>query len=379
MTKRIPFRIDRSRPHSLVQQMTDSLRDAIESGYYRQGEQLPTIHEWTRELDVSIRVPEGAIANLAKEGFVVTRPRKGCMVLPQRGHRIWRGHVLFVRSARSWSNHVMAGILSAEEKLSREGYLVTMVVVRKDDRGICDLEPLKRELRRSFSLAVLFGSWHAILECLDDAKVPFVYADIDMEAEPFKGSAARLDFSRNAAFGAFVAHCVRAGVSHVYVVGKVESFSLVGSMLEEAGIRVTRIDVNAAFGQERVDSLERETCRAIDSLFERHGFKWLPDVIFVEDDYQATGALFSLLSHGVKLPDDVRFATTKNCGNGPAMSIPLTCVEFNPFAAGEAVARAAVNFLEGSEEKYDVASVSRYVIGDTFPEVNSVSKRKDES
>ena len=101
MTKEIPFRIDRSRPHSLVRQMTDSLRDAIESGYYRQGEQLPTIHEWTRELDVSIRVPEGAIANLAKEGLVVTRPRKGCMVLPQ-GRRTWRGHVLFVRLVKSW-------------------------------------------------------------------------------------------------------------------------------------------------------------------------------------------------------------------------------------------------------------------------------------
>ncbi|MBR6588324.1 MAG: GntR family transcriptional regulator, partial [Kiritimatiellae bacterium] len=329
MTKEIPFRIDRSRPHSLVRQMTDSLRDAIESGYYRQGEQLPTIHEWTRELDVSIRVPEGAIANLAKEGLVVTRPRKGCMVLPQ-GRRTWRGHVLFVRLVKSWGNFVREGLLSAEEKLSREGYLVTMVVVRKNDRGIYDLGPLKNELRRSVRLAVVFGHQPKILECLADAKVPFVYADIDMEAEPFKGSAAYLDFSRNAAFGAFVAHCVRAGVSHVCVVGKVESFSLVGSMLEEVGIRVTRIDVNAAFGQERVDSLERETCRAIDSLFERHGFKWLPDVIFVEDDYQATGALFSLLSHGVKMPDDVRFATTKNCGNGPAMSIPLTCVEFNP-------------------------------------------------
>ena len=378
MTKEIPFRIDRSRPHSLVRQMTDSLRDAIKSGYYQQGEQLPTIHEWTRELDVSIRVPEGAIANLAKEGFVVTRPRKGCMVLPQ-GRRTWRAHVLFVRLVKSWGHFVREGLLSAEEKLSREGYLVTMVVVRKDDRGIYELGPLKNELRRSVRLAVVFGHQPKILECLADAKVPFVYAYIGVKTEPFKGSAAYLDFSRNAAFGAFVAHCVRAGVSHVCVVGKVESFSLVGSMLEEAGIRVTRIDVNATFGQERVDSLERETCRAIDSLFERHGFKWLPDVIFVEDDYQATGALFSLLSHGVKLPDDVRFATTKNCGNGPAMSIPLTCVEFNPVAAGEAVAQAAVNFLEGSEEKYDVASVSRYVIGDTFPEVNSVSKRKDES
>ena len=378
MTKRIPFRIDRSRPHSLVRQMTDSLRDAIKSGYYRHGEQLPTIHEWTRALDVSIRVPEGAIANLAKEGFVVTRPRKGCMVLPQ-GRRTWRGHVLFVRLVKSWGHFVREGLLSAEEKLSREGYLVTMVVVRKDDRGIYDLGPLKNELRRSVRLAVVFGHQPKILECLADAKVPFVYAYIGVKTEPFKGSAAYLAFSRNAAFGAFVAHCVRAGVSHVCVVGKVKCYTPLGSLLEKAGIRVSRIEVDAAFGQERVENLERETCRAIDSLFERHGFKWLPDVIFVEDDYQATGALFSLLSHGVKLPDDVRFATTKNCGNGPAMSISLTCVEFNPVAAGEAVAQAAVNFLEGSEEKYDVASVSRYVIGDTFPEVNSVSKRKDES
>lgn len=352
--------------------MTDSLRDAIESGYYRQGEQLPTIHEWTRELDVSIRVPEGAIANLAKEGLVVTRPRKGCMVLPQRVHRIWRGHVLFVRPLKSWSNVIREEILSAEERLSREGYLVTIVVVRTDDRGIFDLEPLKQELRRSVSLAVVFGSQPTILECLADAKVPFAYADDGAATDQFRGSVGHIDFSRNKALGDFVAHCVRAGVEHVCVVGKAGIDSPVASLLKDVGIRVSRIEVDAEFGIERVDNLERETCRAIDRMFDKYGFKWLPDVIFTEDDYQATGALFSLLSHGVKMPDDVRFATTKNYGNGPAMSISLTCVEFNPVVAGATIAQAAVDYLEGRECLRDGTSASRYVIGDTFPEVESI-------
>ena len=354
--------------------MTDSLRDAIESGYYRQGEQLPTIHEWTRELDVSIRVPEGAIANLAKEGLVVTRPRKGCMVLPQRVHRIWRGHVLFVRPLKSWSNVIREGILSAEERLSREGYLVTIVVVRTDDRGIFDLEPLKQELRRSVSLAVVFGSQPTILECLADAKVPFAYADDGAATDQFRGGVGHIDFSRNKALGDFVAHCVRAGVEHVCVVGKAGIDSPVASLLKDVGIRVSRIEVDAEFGMKRVDNLERETCRAIDDMFDRHGFKWLPDVIFTEDDYQATSALFSLLSHGGKMPDDVRFATTKNYGNGPAMSISLTCVEFNPVAAGAFIAQAAVDYLEGRECLSDGTSASRYVIGDPFPDVGSISK-----
>ena len=369
MTKRIPFRIDRSRPHSLVQQMTDSLRDAIESGYYRQGEQLPTIHEWTRELDVSIRVPEGAIANLVKEGLVVTRPRKGCMVLPQLAHRTWRGHVLFVRPMATWSHSVSEEMLSAEEKLSREGYLTTILVVNRNDQGEFDLEPLKRELRNSINFAVVFGGLPEILECIADADVSFAYIDGVMTTEPFKGSAAHLYFPGDAALGDFVAHCTRAGASRVCVVGKAGRRSVVTSMLKDAGIHVSRIEVNAELGPERVENLERETFRAINSLFEKHGFGWLPDVMYVEDDYQAVGALFALLSHGVKMPDDVRFANLKNYGKGPTMLSSVASVEFNPVAAGAEIAKAALNFLEGKGCLYDKTSVFRYVVGDTFPEV----------
>lgn len=41
MAMRIPFRIDRNRPQSLVGQMTDGLRDAIVTGYYKLGDTFP--------------------------------------------------------------------------------------------------------------------------------------------------------------------------------------------------------------------------------------------------------------------------------------------------------------------------------------------------
>jgi hypothetical protein len=56
------------------------------------------------------------------------------------------------------------------------------------------------------------------------------------------------------------------------------------------------------------------------------------------------------------------------------MSISLTCVEFNPVVAGATIAQAAVDFLEGRESLSDGTSASRYVIGDTFPDVGSISK-----
>ena len=177
--------------------------------------------------------------------------------------------------------------------------------------------------------------------------------------------------SMAAAVDEFVAHCVRAGVRHVSVVGKVARSSLAASRLETAGIRVSLVEVDAAFGPRRVENLERETCRELDRLFAERGRKWLPDLIYAEDDYQATGALFSLLSHGVKIPGDVRFATLSNFGRGPALPISLTCVEFNPSAAGSEVGHAAVGFLDSGNFVYDGASAFRYVVGGTFPSANT--------
>ena len=82
-----------------------------------------------------------------------------------------------------------------------------------------------------------------------------------------------------------------------------------------------------------------------------------------------------MLSHGVKMPDDVFFATVKNFGNGPALPISITRIEFNPAEAGKAAGEAAAQFLDGKDFSCDAAAGIRYIVGDTFPE----SKPKKEN
>ena len=48
MNHRIPFSLDRKMTAPLSVQMAEVLRAAITSGFYRDGEVLPTIHEFAR-------------------------------------------------------------------------------------------------------------------------------------------------------------------------------------------------------------------------------------------------------------------------------------------------------------------------------------------
>ena len=87
--KKVPFAIDRKSTEGLSEQMTNSLRRAIVSGYYKSGDVLPTILQWSKILNVSIRVPEAAIATLVKEGLVTARKRFGCVVVSPVSARVF--------------------------------------------------------------------------------------------------------------------------------------------------------------------------------------------------------------------------------------------------------------------------------------------------
>ena len=366
----VPFKVERMGDSTLVEQVVDGLRSAILTGFYKPDDVLPSTADLAEQLGVSRIVTRNAIRALSRERLIHSRPSAGSVVLAAQERR-WLGHVLLVRPVDVLSHFVSEEIFAAEEKLSRAGYLVTIVVVRRKSETRFDLGPLEQDLSRNVNLAVVFGNIQQILKCLASANVPFMYIDVGTVRKPVKGCVGRCGVSMAAAVDEFVAHCVRAGVRHVSVIGKVARSSLAASRLEAAGIRVSLVEVDAAFGPRRVENLERETCRELDRLFAERGRKWLPDLIYAEDDYQATGALFSLLSHGVKIPGDVRFATLSNFGRGPALPISLTCVEFNPSAAGSEVGHAAVGFLDSGKFVYDGASAFRYVVGGTVPSANT--------
>jgi len=368
MRTRVPFKIDRSRPRSLVGQMTDGLRDAIVTGYYKPGDTLPTLHEWTRMFEVSIRVPEGAIANLVKEGLIVTRPRHGCVVQPQPERRIWLGHIVVVRLANFYNHACVSQVAAMEQQLSLAGYLVSTVVVRRDENNDIDLDELNDVMSRNVSLAIAVGKEKEVTDCLKESDIPFVHVRFTSSTNPAVGCVGHTEMSGSVALDEFAAHCERVGIQHVTVIGKANVQHDVMAQLERRGLRASLVEVAAAFGLERVENLERETCRALDRLFETEGRTWLPDVIYVEDDYQAIGALFSLFRHGVKIPEDVGFVTLKNYGNGPALPISFSRVEFNPAVAGAAIGKSVIAYLNGNGFSYESTTGFQYIIGESFPD-----------
>ena len=91
----MPFAVNRNDVRPLVTQVTDGLRQAIVSGYYRPGDVLPSYRNLAPMLGVSRIVTQAALRHISEEGLVVSRPRIGSVVLGN-AVTLWRGHVVLV-------------------------------------------------------------------------------------------------------------------------------------------------------------------------------------------------------------------------------------------------------------------------------------------
>lgn len=76
----LTYELDRTRAMSLYEQLYRCIRADIEAGILRPDERLPSKRTLARHLGVSPITVEGALAQLAAEGYVSTHERKGCYV-----------------------------------------------------------------------------------------------------------------------------------------------------------------------------------------------------------------------------------------------------------------------------------------------------------
>lgn len=131
----LPFAIDRTSALSLIAQVSEGFRRAIESGVYRPGDILPNMEDISAAAGVSMMVTRAAIRRLAADGLVEPRRRTGILVL-DTGRLHWRGHVLVVTSELS-DNYLVATVAAKlRVALGKAGYLVTQTIVLRDaDKG----------------------------------------------------------------------------------------------------------------------------------------------------------------------------------------------------------------------------------------------------
>lgn len=357
MNHRLPFSLDRKMAAPLSVQMAEGLRAAIMSGFYRDGEVLPTIHEFARLLGTSVRVPREAITALASEGLLKPRRRIGCIVVG-RGSTVWRGRILAVMPAdREGGYHAVTLLGEMRRVFTAEGYLFDVVALPRHANGVLNGALLDLALQRNNDFVFsLFCPPH-ILRRLERAGVPFAMKESDSEdasAPPLGDLSPLMD------------QCRVSGIRRVFVAG-IADRQILGPLhdaFRKAGLDVEQCVVRCDRGVGSLERLERKGMEMMLERFSRPRADW-PQLVFWTDDFLAVGGLAGLSDLGVSIPRDVYAVTVANKGFVPVYPRSLSRFEFDPAATGRAAAAAILGRINGGRMA-PVRDVVRYIPGDSF-------------
>jgi DNA-binding LacI/PurR family transcriptional regulator len=92
------------------------------------------------------------------------------------------------------------------------------------------------------------------------------------------------------------------------------------------------------------ECVQRAGLLAFDKMLSGAGIR--EDAVVSNDDYLSAGILAAFDRHGVRMPQDVKFATLANVDLGPVHMQDLTRIESDPAKVGRAVGGWIVDWLD---------------------------------
>ena len=341
-TKEIPFAVNRDDARTLLAQVADGLRDAIVSGRYAPGDVVPSSRALASGLGVSHIVTEAALKRLGEEGFIVARPRVGCIVRGL-GLKQWLGHVAFICPEGDTAYFQTVLGESLRTRLNKAGYLFTRATVEHSAAdGSYDFSLLDAALARSVDLAIVLYDRTAIIRHLAKRGIP--YAAIIHLTPPPAGAVGFVHFDFNAAVSDFVAACRASGVRKVVQFILPEAMSNAAPALRAAGIAAQVVSLKPDYALGKFRAIE-EAGRAGFARFVERGRFDRDTVFFFTSDYIARGAFLAMERLGLRAPENVRIVSFANTGLGPTYFRELSRMEMDPEGAGAVVADASLAFL----------------------------------
>ena len=355
------FTIDLTRRKALSDQLTEGLRRAILTGYYKEGDVLPPVRTLAKHFGVSLIVSCEAVRRLTDEGLVNPRPHIGSMVAPKNA-KLWKGRVLLLRIGQygSYYQDVFSGGFG--ERLAHDGYLVDSLALPFRNGRVLDWSRLEIRLREKPDFVVQMYEHAATSARLRKTGVPF--GVVRGAGGCPSGSSVDIFQDRFASAADLAERCRKVGVKSVIQVGA-EPYPGSLAVFRSFGISAVERIFQPKTGYGIIEGVERAAMEAFDAHFAR-GRKHLPALFLFTDDFFAQGALTALLANGIRVPEDVFAVTLSNKGLGPVFPKTLARFEMDGFAHGVEVAGRIVDCLKGLPARPLVLS-AKYIPGETFP------------
>ena len=344
----MPFQVDHKLNVDIPTQVTDGLREAILTGYYKPGDVLPRIREFTRGLHVSLRALLPAYRTLKKEGLISPRSRLGTVVVGPKAD-VFRGRVVIVNQGDTpaYFDAVVGEALT--RRLNAAGYVVVSVSAiplgrRRDDaeKERFDVRQLNAALRQKTSLAVIMGTVPPLERAVAATGTPYFVIGGAKPGTP--GCVGCTPINIESALPGVLGRLRERQVRSLVQMG-IRKMDLMSS----DALRATCDSYEELVGWprhvERV-SLDAIVRAAYDLFRARYRTKAdLPDAFLFVDDYLARGALMALLTAGIRTGRDVLAITLANKGNLPLHPDPIDIILCDPARDADAIADALVAYL----------------------------------
>ncbi len=367
--KEPPFTVAVRNDATLTLQVEEGFRQAIATGFYRDGDYIPGYVELAGILGVSTTVVRRAIARLIADGLC--HPRRGVGLRICSKAPAFAGNVLVITGGDVASyRYYMASLVEhlrrrlAENRLSMTRAIVTGKGTRNDFSSLDDA------LNRHISLAIATDYFPGMEKRLRAAGVPYILT----APAKMPRVAGYLAGDPEGAVTRIATHCVDCGVRRVLLVGlsTKDAFHVnpigLKVALEDRSMEAHWLGVGTDQSDGTAELLLRETVGTFSRLCEKgrlvvDGYR--PDMVVFLDDYVAQGALLALTAAGIRIPEDLQVITMANKGLGPVWLKPLTRFEVDAAAEADAFATLALRCLREPGRQHTLKTSTTFIVGET--------------
>jgi len=321
--------IDFQKPTPLYLQIVEHIKKQINSGDYKEDDQLGSQHDLAREYDVSLITIKRAINELIKEKILYSRVGKGTYVASQLKKASFGDHFNIGLILRDLNSPYFSRIAeSVEARTSELGYNL-LVATSSNDPDKEDKQ-IKKYLDmgvHGLIIGLTTTRFHATETIYEIHHKSFPYVIISYVAETDVNY-----ISTDHRYGAFLAteHLIKTGYKNIGYINAEKGYFLgeirKGGYLDALQKYELRCPDNFNYRIKKRGEWH-EYKSGYDIGVEVCNLESPPDAVFVYNDLTALGFERALLDNNMKIPEDIAIVGFDHIKRGQIAPVPLTTIE----------------------------------------------------